>query len=189
MRENLEISGYLNANATAQLSGKDEIAGSSAEGLDLTQFRSVRHSPKRDKATASDIGPRPIMTDSFAWAPIGNLIGLEVQPQAKAGESEVYLDVDDRMHNPMGFVHGGVISLLADATMGIAFGRTLEDQSAFATVEMKISFIRPIKRGRLRGFARLIQRGLRIGFVECHITNQRGKLIATSTCTCTINRQ
>lgn len=74
--------------------------------------------------------------DRLAWAPISRLIGLEVQPPA-GDQAEVFLEVDERMHNPVGFVHGGVIALLADATMGIAFGRTLDDQHGFATIEMK----------------------------------------------------
>ncbi|QDV27219.1 PaaI family thioesterase [Aureliella helgolandensis] len=126
------------------------------------------------------------MTDAFAYAPISQLIGLEVQP-GEAGMAEVFLDVDQRMHNPMGFVHGGIIALLADATMGIAFGRTLDDQNSFATVEMKTSYLRPVKASRLRGTAELVQRGLRIGFVECRITDSRQRLIATASCTCTVN--
>lgn len=126
------------------------------------------------------------MSEPFAWAPIAQLIGLEIQP-GKAGEAEIFLDVDQRMHNPMGFVHGGVIALLADATMGIAFGRTLENQHGFATVETKTNFLRPIKKARLRAVACLVSRGLRIGFVEAKIFDQQQKLIATASCTCTVN--
>lgn len=126
------------------------------------------------------------MNDPFAHAPISKLIGLEVQP-GPPGEAQVFLDVGLRNHNPMGFVHGGVIALLADAAMGIAFGRTLDDQHGFATVELKTSFIRPVVEGRLCAEAKLVQRGLRIGFVECRITDQRSKLIATGSCTCTVN--
>lgn len=126
------------------------------------------------------------MTDSFAWAPISQLVGLEVQP-GPPGEAEVFLNVDQRMHNPMGFVHGGVIALLADAAMGIAFGRTLDDEHGFATIELKTSFIRPATETRLRAHAKLIQRGLRIGFVECAITDARSKLVATGSCSCTVN--
>ena len=128
--------------------------------------------------------------DPFAWAPISQLIGLEVQPLAAkdpVGTAEIFLNVDQRMHNPMGFVHGGVIALLADAAMGIAFGRTLDQKHGFATVEMKTSFLRPVKQARLHAIAHLVQRGLRIGFVECRILDQRGKLIATANCTCTVN--
>jgi len=127
-------------------------------------------------------------TDPFAWAPISQLIGLEVQPQADEdeGTAEVMLNVDSRMHNPMGAVHGGVLSLLADAAMGIAFGRTLSDKFSFATIELKINYMRPVKASRLRATAKLIQRGLRIGFIECRIVDHRGKLVATATCTCTV---
>lgn len=125
-------------------------------------------------------------TDPLAWAPIGRLIGLEVQP-ASGDQAEVFLDVDERMHNPMGFVHGGVIALLADAAMGLAFGRTLDDQYGFATIEMKTNFLRPVKKSRLRATARIVCRGLRIGFVEATIVDRQQKLIATASCTCTIN--
>ncbi|MCR9297181.1 MAG: PaaI family thioesterase [bacterium] len=124
--------------------------------------------------------------DIFAWAPISQLMGLEVQPGTD-GQAIVYLNVDQRMHNPMGFVHGGVIALLADAATGIAFGRTLQDQQSFATVEMKTCYIRPVKKARLKAEANIVQRGLRIGFVECRILDQRQKLVATASCTCTVN--
>ncbi len=127
-----------------------------------------------------------MIDDPLAWAPISQLIGMEVQP-GNVGEAEVYLEVDERMHNPMGFVHGGVLALLADATMGIAFGRTLDNQHSFATIEMKTSFIRPVKKSRLRATARIITRGLRIGFVEAQIVDHKQKLIATASCTCTVN--
>lgn len=125
-------------------------------------------------------------SDPFAWAAISRLIGLEVQP-GEPGMADVYLNVDERMHNPMQFVHGGVIALLADAAMGIAFGRTLDDDHGFATIEMKTSFLRPLRNGRLLARAKLVGRGLRIGFVEVQITDQNQKLIATGSCTCTVN--
>ena len=124
--------------------------------------------------------------DAFAYAPISQLLGLEVEP-GEVGEATVHLPVGERMHNPMGVVHGGVIALLADAAMGIAFGRTLDDASSFATMEMKVSYLRPVKNSRLTATARLIARGLRIGFIECVITDSRSKEIARASCTCTIN--
>lgn len=83
-------------------------------------------------------------------------------------------------------VHGGVIAALADAAMGIAFGRTLLDKEDFSTIEMKVNFIRPVKVGRIVANAEVIERGLRVGFVECVVTNDRGKRVATASCTCTI---
>ncbi len=124
--------------------------------------------------------------DAFAYAPISQLIGLQVEP-GPVGEAIVHLQVTPKMHNPMGTVHGGVIALLADAAMGIAFGRTLTNTAAFATVEMKVSYVRPVKESLLTATAKLVSRGLRIGFVECVITDSRQKEIARCSCTCTVN--
>ncbi|MEM8910228.1 MAG: PaaI family thioesterase [Planctomycetota bacterium] len=132
------------------------------------------------------------MSDRFSTAPISQLIGFDVVPAKEQdvaesrGHAVVHLECDQRLHNPMGRVHGGVVSALADAAMGIAFGRTLLPSEDFSTVEMKVSFMRPVKAGRLTATANVTQRGLRIGFVECQIHGSRGKLIATGSCTCTV---
>lgn len=154
-----------------------------------TPSRSSNDSSSQDRRStnlASEDAEASVADDPFRYAPISQLIGLEVQ-SGEPGEAEIYLNVDQRMHNPMGFVHGGVLSLLADAVMGIAFGRTLDDQHGFATVEMKVSYLRPVKETRLYAKATLIQRGLRIGFLECTIVDSRKKLIATGSCTCSVN--
>lgn len=130
--------------------------------------------------------PSNASIEPFAYAPISKLIGLVVH-SGEPGEALVELNAGENMHNPMGFVHGGVIALLADAAMGIAFGRTLVDQSSFATVEMKVSYLRPVRASRLSAKAVVVTRGLRIGFVECTIVDSRRKEIARASCTCTVN--
>jgi uncharacterized protein (TIGR00369 family) len=123
--------------------------------------------------------------DRFSSAPIASLIGFQIEP-GSAGEASVHLPIDERLHNPMGQVHGGVLSALADTAMGIAFGRTLEDHQNFATVDLHIHFMRPVRGQRITAQASVTQRGLRIGFVQCEIRDQRQRLIATATCSCTI---
>lgn len=123
--------------------------------------------------------------DRFTNAPVSKLIGFHVHP-GEVGESTVELDCGQHHHNPMGRVHGGVVSALADAAMGIAFGRTLLDDEDFSTIEMKVSFLRPVISGRVVANARVLERGLRVGFVECEITNAKGKRVAKASCTCTI---
>lgn len=131
------------------------------------------------------------MSERFADAPISRLVGFQVRPidatsPEGLGEAIVDIDCGPQHHNPMGRVHGGLVSALADAAMGIAFGRTLLPSEDFSTIEMKVSFIRPVRQGRLSAKAVVIQRGLRIGFVECQITDQRGKFVATASSTCTV---
>ncbi|SMP37665.1 uncharacterized domain 1-containing protein [Neorhodopirellula lusitana] len=133
------------------------------------------------------------MSQRFSDAPISRLVGFQVRPldesaeaEGKLGQAIVDIQCGPQHHNPMGRVHGGLVSALADAAMGIAFGRTLLDSEDFSTIEMKVSFIRPVREGRLSASATVVQRGLRIGFIECNITDQRGKLVATGSSTCTV---
>ncbi|MEL6897963.1 MAG: PaaI family thioesterase [Planctomycetota bacterium] len=132
------------------------------------------------------------MSDSsgrFSDAPISRLVGFDVlspDPTQSDGHAVVQIESSARHHNPMGRVHGGLISALADAAMGIAFGRTLFPEQDFSTVEMSVRFMRPVREGMLTATAKVIERGLRVGFVDCEITDQRGKRIATASCTCTV---
>ena len=112
-------------------------------------------------------------------------MGFEVQPGG-VGEAHIELKCGSHLHNPMHRVHGGAIAALADAAMGIAFGRTLLDDEDFSTIEMKVNFLRPVKAGVITAEAKVLERGLRIGFVECTIRNARGKRVATGSCTCTV---
>lgn len=127
-------------------------------------------------------------SDRFATAPISRLVGFKVEPGGY-GEALVRLECKSHHHNPMGRVHGGLIAALADAAMGIAFGRTLLSGEDFSTIDMHVNFIRPIREGWVTADAKVIERGLRIGFVRCDITNARGKRIATASCTCTLVSQ
>ena len=112
-------------------------------------------------------------------------MGFEVEPGG-VGEARVRLNCGSHLHNPMQRVHGGAIAALADAAMGIAFGRTLLDDEDFSTIEMKVNYLRPVKDGVITAEASVLERGLRIGFIECTIRNAKGKRVATGTCTCTV---
>jgi uncharacterized protein (TIGR00369 family) len=130
------------------------------------------------------------MSDRFSQAPISLLFGFDVhdatESDRESGRAVVELPVDSRLHNPMGRVHGGVLAALADAAMGIAFGRTLDEGQDFSTIDLHIHFMRPVVSKKLIATGELIQRGLRIGFVQCKIVDERGRLICQSTCSCTV---
>ncbi len=138
-----------------------------------------------NEASATTGGETPATPDRFATAPISRLVGFRVEP-GTGPLATVSILCTASHHNPMGRVHGGLVAALADAAMGIAFGRTLFEAEDFSTIEMKVNFIRPVKTGLITAHARVVERGLRIGFVECSIVNEKEKLVATSTCTCTV---
>lgn len=128
--------------------------------------------------------PADSTPDRFSKAPVSRLIGFEVAPEQDDGLTVVALEAGEQHANPMGRVHGGVISALADAAMGTAYGRVLLAEEDFSTIELKVNFMRPVKIGRVVATARIVQRGLRIGFLDCEIHDHRGRLVATGTSTC-----
>ncbi len=85
---------------------------------------------------------------------------------------------DERHHNPMGTLHGGVYCDLADAAMGYAYASTLSDGETFTTVELKINFLRAVRQGKLTAEARVVKSGSTLGFVECDVKDEAGKLLA-----------
>ncbi len=119
--------------------------------------------------------------------PVSELIGFEVA-EASEGRVVVVLEAGTRHFNPMGTVHGGILCDIADAAMGIAFATTLAPGESFTTVELKINFLRPVRKARLRAAGRVVQRGRTTGYVECEITDENEKLVAKSNSTCLVLR-
>jgi uncharacterized protein (TIGR00369 family) len=126
---------------------------------------------------------RKMITGEAPAPPIGRLIGFQlifVVP----GHARFSLDADERHHNPMGTLHGGVLCDIADVAMGLAYGSTLDEGETFTTLELKINFLRPVKTARLVADGLVIQRGKTVGMAECSVTDERGRLIAKATSTC-----
>jgi uncharacterized protein (TIGR00369 family) len=120
--------------------------------------------------------------------PIGRLLGF-VLKAIEPGRAVFEMEADDRHHNPMGTLHGGVYCDLADTSMGYAYAATLEQGETFTTVELKINFLRAVRQGRLTAEARVVKAGSALGYVECDVTDQAGKLVARAASTCMKLRQ
>lgn len=114
--------------------------------------------------------------------PITTLIGFALT-SVEPGMAVIELDADERHVNPFGGIHGGLICDIADAAMGAAYHSTLGENETCSTLELKISFLRPAPRGKLRAEGKVIKQGQNIGFLECDVTNDKGQLIARATST------
>jgi uncharacterized protein (TIGR00369 family) len=115
--------------------------------------------------------------------PIAVLIGFDLI-SVKPGEAVVELDINESHANPMGTAHGGVLCDIADAAMGIAYSANLDEGETFTTLELKINFLKPIWKARLRATGRVIKQGRTVGLVECDVTDESGSLVAHATSTC-----
>jgi uncharacterized protein (TIGR00369 family) len=119
--------------------------------------------------------------------PVSELIGFKLSESGE-GRAVVLLEASEKHFNPMGTIHGGVLCDIADAAMGIAFASTLACGESFTTIELKINFLRPVRIAKLRAEGRVVQRGRTVGYVECEITDENGKLVAKSNSTCLVLR-
>src|SRR3989442_8999434 len=115
--------------------------------------------------------------------PIGRLLGFALK-EIEPGRAVFEMEVGERHHNPMGTLHGGVYCDLADAAMGYAYAATLAEGESFTTVELKINFLRAVRQGKLTAEAKVVKSGRALGYVECDVTDQAGKLGARAASTC-----
>jgi uncharacterized protein (TIGR00369 family) len=118
-----------------------------------------------------------------APSPATETLGISISRLGK-GRSVMEMDVDETFHNLSGTMHGGVMSDIADAAMGIALATTLSNEEDFTTIEFKMSFLRPHVKGLLRAEGSLAKRGRRIAFTEAVLTNSRREVVARSSGTC-----
>ena len=115
--------------------------------------------------------------------PIARLLGLAfkaIEPARAVFE----MAADERHHNPLGTLHGGVYCDLADAAMGYAYAATLREGETFTTIELKINFLRAVRKATLTAEARVVKAGSTLGYVECDVKDQNGKLVAKAASTC-----
>jgi uncharacterized protein (TIGR00369 family) len=99
---------------------------------------------------------------------------------------EVAFEASEDFTNPMGNVQGGFLAAMLDDTLGPSLVATLEPGQFAPTLELKVSFLRPARPGRLIGRGRVVHRGGTIAFLEGTLTNPEGELVATATATAKI---
>ena len=126
-----------------------------------------------------------VTAPSRAWA----WLGMEAVETGE-GTATVEMTPTEDMTNHSGFVHGGMISTLADSAMGRSV-RTLKPGVVRAmSFDLKLSFISAAKIGeRLRATGRVIHAGRRTVVTECRIEGPGGKLVATASGTFAVTRE
>jgi len=120
--------------------------------------------------------------------PVSRLIGF-VLKSIEPGHAIFEMEADERHHTPMGTLHGGIYCDIADAAMGYAYAATLAEGETFTTIELKINFLRAVRKATLIAEARVVKAGSAVGYVECEVKDQTGKMVAKAASTCMKLRQ
>src|SRR6266705_5638309 len=98
--------------------------------------------------TSKDESAPSSMSREMPSAPVARLIGMRPK-LIEPGHAVLEMDADDRHHNPMGTLHGGIYCDLADLAMGFAYAATLGEGESFTTIELKINFLRAVRKAKL----------------------------------------
>ena len=125
-----------------------------------------------------------VKTSSRAWS----CLGLQTV-ETGDGTATVEMKTTEDMANHSGFVHGGMISALADSAMGRSL-RTLKPGVVRAmSFDLKLNFISAAKPGQtLRATGRVVHAGRRTVVTECRVEGPGDKLVATASGTFSVTR-
>jgi uncharacterized protein (TIGR00369 family) len=126
--------------------------------------------------------PERVRSRAWGW------LGIELVDTAER-TATVEMSTTEDMANHSGFVHGGMISTLADSAMGRAVW-TLEPGATRAmSFDLKLSFITVATVGeRLRAVGHVIHAGRHTAVAECRVEGTDGRLVATASATFAMTR-
>ena len=109
---------------------------------------------------------------------LARLLGLDFSYHDET--CEVRFEAESFMFNPKGSLHGGVVCLVMDASMGHLLHHL--GQPA-VTLEIKTQFLRPIQGGTVRAVASVLQRGRSVCYTQCRLYDGEGRLAAFASST------
>jgi uncharacterized protein (TIGR00369 family) len=111
---------------------------------------------------------RERVRESFARQPFINFIGGELG-RVEAGAVDIALPFNASLAQQHGYVHGGVITAIADAAAGYAALTLAPVGSGVLTTELKVNFLRPAGEGRLEARGRVLKPGRTLRVVQSDV--------------------
>jgi uncharacterized protein (TIGR00369 family) len=117
--------------------------------------------------------------------PIMDLVGMSGM-EAEEGAVTFFLDPQEYHYNPLGTVHGGIISTMLDSACACSVHTALPAGTGYTSLDLTVKFLRPItvETGRLTTTGSVLQRGRRTALAEARMTDANGRLLAHATSSC-----
>jgi uncharacterized protein (TIGR00369 family) len=111
--------------------------------------------------------------------PYAHLLGIELEDINK-GTATLGLDIRKELTQNHGVVHGGAIASLIDTSMAFAIITLLMPREKVTTVDLTVSYLRPLTRGRVTATAKVVRAGRRLFVVSAEVLDDAGSLAATA---------
>jgi uncharacterized protein (TIGR00369 family) len=128
-----------------------------------------------------------LIDGSHPAPPISSHVGLDF---VSVADGDVVLTAmpDESHYNPIGSVHGGFFATVLDSACGCAVHSTLPAGVGYTSLEIKVSFLRPITAdtGVVTAHGWVTRRGRSAAFAEADIRDSEGRVLATATSTCLV---
>ncbi len=99
------------------------------------------------------------------------------------GDAEVAMDLHPHHFNPQGMVHGGIISAIADTSIGLALRSKLPAGMTHRTAQLDVHFLAKGSGNRLIGRGRAVHLGQRTGYGEAEVVDAGGRVLARASAT------
>lgn len=106
---------------------------------------------------------------------------IDVDPEA--GTIVLAFTAPEAWTNPFGNVLGAFVAAMLYDTVGPALLATLAPDRFQSTLDMQVSFLRPVRPGRLLARGRVAHREGDIAHLEAELAAPDGRLVATATAT------
>lgn len=119
--------------------------------------------------------------------PIAMLMNMRLT-EVSEGHAVFVCTPGEYHYNPIGVVHGGLISILCDSALGCAVHSTLPAGTGYGTVELHVNLVRALtlEAGEIRCEANVLHAGRRMATAEAKVFDQRDKLYGHATTICMI---
>ena len=113
---------------------------------------------------------------SFSKQAFLALIGAELEHVGK-GKVVISCNHKDTLTQQQGFLHGGVVTSLADVSCGYAALTMMPDDAEVLTVEFKINLVRAANTNKLIATGEVIKAGRTLVVAESSVTDSSGENI------------
>ena len=124
------------------------------------------------------------LLDAGVQPSIGRTLGFSLV-EVEKGRAVFEGEPGRHVYNPIGAVHGGYAATLLDSACGCAVHSALTASQGYTTLELKISYHRPLSdsSGLVRAEGRILSIGRRAAFAEAKLMDAQGRLYASATST------
>jgi acyl-CoA thioesterase len=111
--------------------------------------------------------------------PFARLLGIELD-DVGSGTATLGLNVRKELTQNHGVVHGGAIASLIDTATAFAIISLLKPGERVTTVDLTISYLRPLTEGRVTAVAKVVRAGQRLFVVSAEVFGKDAKLATTA---------